>query len=81
MNTPVHVLSLADERRVKTRTSVTDIFRSNAGYCFDLKTLTEPLRFHPTLPMPGLVFTVFRLTHYALAWEGSGENWAQLVIN
>ena len=25
MNTPVHVLSLADERRVETRTSVTDI--------------------------------------------------------
>ena len=39
MNTPVHVLSLADERRVETRTSVTDIFRSNAGDCFDLKTL------------------------------------------
>ena len=54
MNTPVHVLSLADERRVET--------------------LTEPLRFRPTLPMPGLVCTVFRLTHYALAWEGSGEN-------
>ena len=64
MNTPVHVLSLADERRVETRTSVTDIFRSNAGDCFDLKTLTEPLRFHPILPMPGLVCTVFRLTHY-----------------
>ena len=31
MNTPVHVLSLADERRVETQTSVTDIFRSNAG--------------------------------------------------
>ena len=81
MNTPVHVLSLADERRVETRTSVTDIFRSNAGDWFDLKTLTEPLRFHPTLPMPGLVCTIFLLTHYALAWEGSGKKWAQLVIN
>ena len=29
----------------------------------------------------GLVCTVFRTTHYALVWGGSGEMWAWLVIN
>ena len=28
----------------------------------------------------GLVCTVFRTTHYALVWGGSGEMWAWLVI-